>query len=112
MRKGFHSSLLRWIWGLKLSYMSKREKTPAILDDFGAGRDAMEDHMIRVGAVAALLLLVGAHHWFTGPALGAGPDPAPPSDLRQIKKFVSVEVQTQGTAEKLGLSGDELSDLT
>lgn len=68
--------------------------------------------MIRVGAVAALLLLVGAHHWFTGPALGAGPDPAPPSDLRQIKKFVSVEVQTQGTAEKLGLSGDELTDLT
>lgn len=72
----------------------------------------MWDHVIRVGAVTAFLLVVGAHQWFTGSVLGAGPDPAPGAELKQIKKFVSVEVQTQGTAEKIGLSGMELTDLT
>ncbi len=45
-------------------------------------------------------------------ALGANPDSVPVSDMRHIKKFVSVEVQTQGTAEKLGISGPELTDVT
>lgn len=45
-------------------------------------------------------------------ALAANLDPAALADLRQIKKFVSVEVQTQGTAEKLGISGAELTDVT
>jgi hypothetical protein len=34
------------------------------------------------------------------------------TELKQIKKFVSVEVQTQGTAEKLGLKKAELTDVS
>jgi hypothetical protein len=45
-------------------------------------------------------------------AQGANPEPSPYAELRQIKKFVSVEVQTQGTAEKLGLMSGELTDVT
>ncbi len=45
-------------------------------------------------------------------ALGTTPEPVPVADMRHIKKFVSVEVQTQGTAEKLGISGAELTDVT
>ena len=45
-------------------------------------------------------------------AEGGGPDSAILADMRQIRKFVSVEVQTQGTAEKLGISGAELTDMT
>jgi hypothetical protein len=31
--------------------------------------------------------------------------------MRQIRKFVAVEAQTQGTADKLGISGPELTDI-
>lgn len=34
------------------------------------------------------------------------------AELKQIKKFVSVEVQTQGTAEKLGIKSSDLTDMT
>lgn len=37
---------------------------------------------------------------------------APFAELKQIKKFVSVEVQTQGTAEKLGLTKADLTDVS
>ena len=46
-----------------------------------------------------------------GSVLGASPDPVPVADMRHIKKFVAVEVQTQGTAEKLGISSAELTDV-
>lgn len=42
----------------------------------------------------------------------ASPELVPVADMRHIKKFVAVEVQTQGTAEKLGISGAELTDVT
>lgn len=42
----------------------------------------------------------------------ASPEVVPVTDMRHIKKFVAVEVQTQGTAEKLGISSAELTDLT
>ncbi|MGA6825989.1 hypothetical protein ACO9S2_00105 [Nitrospira sp. NS4] len=41
---------------------------------------------------------------------GAGTSTTSFTELTQIKKFVSVEVQTLGTAEKLRLKGDELTD--
>ncbi len=40
------------------------------------------------------------------------PERVPLAELQEIKKFVSVEVQTQGSAEKLGLKSAELTDLT
>lgn len=42
----------------------------------------------------------------------AGGEASPFAELKQIKKFVSVEVQTLGTAEKIGLSSGELTDTT
>jgi hypothetical protein len=63
----------------------------------------------RNSLMAALLLALGAHDV---PAQGTNPEPASSVELRQIKQFVSVEVQTQGTAEKLGLKSGELTDLT
>lgn len=69
-------------------------------------------HLTGVINASALVLAAGIHVLCAAPAQGATPEPAPFSDLRQIKKFVSVEVQTQGTAEKVGLNGGELTDLT
>jgi hypothetical protein len=43
---------------------------------------------------------------------GTNPDTGSAAELNQIKKFVFVTVQTQGTAEKLGLKSAELSDVT
>ena len=63
--------------------------------------------------IASIVIFVfGTPHLFAGLVWGATPEAAPFSDLRQIKKFVSVEVQTQGTAEKVGLSSGDLTDLT
>jgi hypothetical protein len=77
------------------------------------GREkAMWYHVIETGRTTALLLLLGAYSLPVVPALGASPDPASIAEMRQIKKFVSVEVQTQGTAEKIGLKSAELTDLT
>jgi hypothetical protein len=45
-------------------------------------------------------------------AYAAGADAQPFADLGQIKKFVAIEVQVQGTAEKLGLKIGELTDTT
>lgn len=39
------------------------------------------------------------------------PEPSSFAELKQIKKFVSVEVQTQGTVEKLGLTSAGLTDM-
>jgi hypothetical protein len=39
-------------------------------------------------------------------------EPAAFAEFKQIKKFVSIEVLTQGTAEKIGLKRGELTDLT
>ena len=59
-----------------------------------------------------VLLLLGIGFSPGAPVLGANPDAVPVVDLRHIKKFVAVEVQTQGTAEKLGISAAELTDVT
>lgn len=66
----------------------------------------------RVTCVLTLVLASDLGLSFIASAQGASPEPAPFSDLRQIKKFVSVEVQTQGTAERVGLNSGELTDLT
>ncbi len=63
-----------------------------------------------MGRLSVLLLLgVGL---LPSTLLGANPDSVPIADMRHIKKFVAVEVQTQGTAEKLGISAAELTDVT
>ncbi len=69
-------------------------------------------HAACVTLVVSLLLICAMDLLSVTPTQGASPEPAPFSDLRQIKKFVSVEVQTQGTAEKIGLKGGDLTDLT
>ncbi len=60
----------------------------------------------------SLLLMCAVGFLPAVPALAANPDSMPISDMRHIKKFVAVEVQTQGTAEKLGINGAELTDVT
>lgn len=60
----------------------------------------------------SVLLLLGVGLLPSTTVLGANPDPVPVADMRHIKKFVAVEVQTQGTAEKLGISAAELTDVT
>ena len=59
-----------------------------------------------------LLLAIGASMEYAVPAQGANPEASPFADLGQIKKFVAIEVQTQGTAEKLGFKSGELTDAT
>lgn len=46
------------------------------------------------------------------PSVATPLEAVPLAEMRQVKKFVSVEVQTQGTAEKLGLKSSDLTDLT
>jgi len=60
----------------------------------------------------SVLLLLGAGLVASTPVLAASTDSVPLADMRHIKKFVAVEVQTQGTAEKLGISAAELTDVT
>lgn len=60
----------------------------------------------------SVLLLLGSGFSLVAPLLGANPDSVPVADMRHIKKFVAVEVQTQGTAEKLGINSAELTDVT
>jgi hypothetical protein len=55
---------------------------------------------------------MGLYAGYPVPAQSANPESSTSAELRQIKKFVSVEVQTQGTAEKLGLKAGELTDAT
>ena len=71
----------------------------------------MWERAIVMGTLSVLLLL-GLESLPAGPVLAANPDSVPVVDMRHIKKFVAVEVQTQGTAEKLGISGAELTDVT
>ena len=71
----------------------------------------MWERAIVMGTLSVLLLL-GLDFLPAGPVLAANPDSVPVVDMRHIKKFVAVEVQTQGTAEKLGISGAELTDVT
>ena len=68
--------------------------------------------MISMCRGAGLLLAIGISMLYILPAQGAGSDAQPFADLGQIKKFVAVEVQVQGTAEKLGLNGGDLTDST
>jgi hypothetical protein len=69
-------------------------------------------HAVCVMLVLSVALAWGMGFSFVTPSQGASSEPAPFSDLRQIKKFVAVEVQTQGTAEKIGLKSGDLTDLT
>lgn len=71
----------------------------------------MWERAIVMGTLSVLLLL-GLELLPAVPVLAANPDSVPVVDMRHIKKFVAVEVQTQGTAEKLGISGAELTDVT
>lgn len=75
------------------------------------GELAMGLHAKVMGRLSVLLLL-GAGLLPAVSAQGASPDPAPLADMRHIKKFVLVEVLTQGTAEKIGINSAELTDVT
>lgn len=72
----------------------------------------MLHRMTGIGMGAAILLTFGANTLLTAPVRAASPDPGPYAEFRQIKKFVSVEVQTLGTAERIGLKKADLTDLT
>ena len=76
-------------------------------------RDAtMWSQTMGPGKIVRLLVCWGIGLLWALPALGASPETVPLSDMRHIKKFVAVEVQTQGTAEKLGINSAELTDVT
>lgn len=69
----------------------------------------MRLYVMAAGTIAALLVVLAVDR----PGTMAMPaDMSSFSELKSIKKFVSVEVQTQGTAEKLGLKSGELTDTT
>ena len=72
----------------------------------------MWHRITEVSMVSAILLAFAATASPAVTAPGASLEPASFAELKQIKKFVSVEVQTQGTAEKIGLKRRELTDLT
>lgn len=59
-----------------------------------------------------VMMLLGIGLFPSLAAAIASPEVVPVTDMRHIKKFVAVEVLTQGTAEKLGISSAELTDLT
>ena len=63
-------------------------------------------------ALCALFVSVAPTLTRAAPEPDKHPERAPIAELQEIKKFVSVEVQTQGSAEKLGLKSAELTDLT
>jgi len=58
-----------------------------------------------------MLLALAANTAFAAPVQAVSPGPVPYAEFGQIKKFVSVEVQTIGTAEKIGLKKTDLTDL-
>ncbi len=72
----------------------------------------MWSQTMTVSRFSLLLVVYGAGLFPAVSALGANPDSVPVADMRHIKKFVAVEVQTQGTAEKLGINSAELTDVT
>ncbi len=72
----------------------------------------MWSQTIVVSRLSVLLPLLGVSLLLAAPARGANPEAAAIADMRHIRKFVAVEVQTQGTAEKLGISSAELTDVT
>ena len=67
--------------------------------------------MLRTSVAGRFLLLGPLVAMSLSLAQAASPDSAVLTDMRQIRKFVAVEVQTQGTADKLGISGAELTDV-
>ena len=67
--------------------------------------------MLRTSLAARFLVLGSLLVTSLSLAQAASPDSAVLTDMRQIRKFVAVEVQTQGTADKLGISGAELTDV-
>jgi hypothetical protein len=62
--------------------------------------------------LSGFFVLFGASLVFAAGVEGAGPESVALADLKHIRKFVAVEVQIQGSAEKLGISGSELTDMT
>ncbi|MCC2642640.1 MAG: exported protein of unknown function [Nitrospira sp.] len=91
--------------------MSGQSK-PEIVESMRKMGGMMGCSVIVVSRLPLFLLMFGASLLPDGSVLGANLDPAPIADLRQIKKFVSVEVQTQGTAEKIGINSADLTDMT
>ncbi len=72
----------------------------------------MRGYVMMAGAIAALLMAFRIDGAPVSAMPGTGSEAAPFTELKQIRKFVSVEVQTQGTAEKLGLKSAELTDVS
>lgn len=72
----------------------------------------MWSQTMTVSKFSLLLVVCGVGFIPAVSAFGANPESVPVADMRHIKKFVAVEVQTQGTAEKLGINSAELTDVT
>ncbi len=67
---------------------------------------------LKYAACAAMLFTcAGAAPLSAASGASGESEGSPAADLRQIRRFVSVEVQTQGTAERLGIKRGELTDL-
>ncbi|MBX3237862.1 MAG: hypothetical protein KF814_17095 [Nitrospiraceae bacterium] len=61
--------------------------------------------------VALFTVYAGEVPVSAAPGVSGESESSPSADLRQIRRFASVEVQTQGTAERLGIKRGELTDL-
>ena len=70
----------------------------------------MRSHVWACCLGGILLAGIGPEGASFGAEPGAGSSVTSFAELTQIKKFVSIEVQTLGTAEKLRLKGGELTD--
>lgn len=72
----------------------------------------MWSQKMMVSRLVVLPPLLGVSLMLAATAEAGSPESAALADMRHIRKFVAVEVQTQGTAEKLGISSAELTDVT
>ena len=72
----------------------------------------MRKSVMAAGMGVAVLFALGLDGASASAEPASRPEAPSFTELKQIKKFVSVEVQTLGTAEKIGLKSSELTDMT
>lgn len=72
----------------------------------------MRKSMMVAGLGMAVLVALSLDGAPASAQAGSRPEVPPFAELKLIKKFVSVEVQTQGTAEKIGIRSSDLTDMT
>jgi hypothetical protein len=72
----------------------------------------MRNHLRGAGTGVVLMVALSLQGVFASAETGSRPEASSFAELKQITKFVSIEVQTLGTAEKIGLRSSELTDVT